>query len=410
MLKRKFIYVIAGFLMAAFLLVKLYQQFEGPNSSYLEPEPIAFHENGNGYLGSSTCMDCHKDIYESHILTPHFNTSFYPSIKNIKGTLEDDGNPISLMDATISIEETNDQLFQNAQIVYGDRKEYHWSMDIAIGSGIKGQSYLTQQPEGLFQLQGSYFIPTNSWINSPNYTKKLNPLRPVNDQCLKCHVTFAKNLGPSSTSNSYDITKMVMGIDCEKCHGPGQKHVTHYRNNLNGILDTTLVKINTLTRQQRLDICATCHSGLRNNQIKNPFLFLPGDTLAKFSKNYNSLRPSANLDVHGNQYGLLTSSECFKQTNDMDCITCHNPHKNQRDNHSYFNSKCITCHSGNTMECSNTDINHNSNNCIQCHMPVIPSQSMQVQLSKIDNAEPVGVRTHYIAVYPKEQQREEMKE
>ncbi|MBQ4913866.1 hypothetical protein J8L85_05420 [Maribacter sp. MMG018] len=410
-MKRKSIYVLSALLIAAFVTLKLYRHFSGPEVDYLDPEVIAYHFNGNGYVGSTTCMECHQQVYESHILTPHFNTSAYATLDKVKASFEEGENTLSLLDANLLMTIKNGTPFQHAKLKYGDHREFDWSMDIIIGSGSKGQSYLSQQPDGLYQLQASYYVPSNSWINSPNYTNRLNPLRAVNDQCLKCHVTFAKNLGPTDVSNKYDITKMVMGIDCERCHGPGQQHVVNKRNHPQ-LRDTSMVQMASLSRQQRLDLCASCHSGLRNNQIKNPFKFLPGDTLSNFSKNYHSLRPNSKLDVHGNQYGLLTSSKCFTESTSLDCITCHDPHKNQRGDHAYFNAKCMQCHSKTTVECSIPDNNmgKKNNNCIQCHMPVIPSQAMQVQLSKEENTVPVGVRTHYIAIYKEESEPPKNKE
>ncbi|WP_123803471.1 cytochrome c3 family protein [Maribacter sp. 4G9] len=402
-MKKKIFYVL-GLLVIGFIAVKLYNYLSGPSQRYSDLKVIAYHYNGEGYVGSATCMECHKDIYESHLETAHFNTSTLTTIDNIHGSFNEGENTVSLMDADISIMVKNGKPFQHAQIKYGDHKVFDWSMDITIGSGLKGQSYLTNQPDGLFQLQASYFVPTDSWINSPNYTNRLNPLRPVNDQCLKCHVTFAKNSNENTNSNKYDISKIALGVDCEKCHGPAERHVRLQRKS-NGILkDTTLIGLKSLSRQQRLDVCASCHSGLRSNQIQNPFKFLPGDTLSKFSKNFNSLRPSTSLDVHGNQFGLLTSSKCFTASEQMDCMTCHDPHRNQRGQKAYFNSRCITCHQQNKTTCSvsKSKMAAMNNDCIQCHMPVIPSKSMQVQLTKLDKATPIGVRTHNIAIYPEE--------
>lgn len=405
---KKKIFVGLGLLLFGFISVKLYEYLSGPSEGYTDLKVIAYHYNGAGYVGSESCMECHADIYETHLKTAHFNTSRFTTVDNILGSLEEDRNTVHLMDADITLVEKNGKPVQHAQLKYDNGKEFDWSVDITIGSGLKGQSYLTNQPDGLYQLQASYFVPTDTWINSPNYANTLVPLRPVNDQCLKCHVTFAKSSDGNPNSNKYDISKIVLGVDCEKCHGPAETHVAVQRKGIGTEQDTSLINLSSLTRQQRLDVCASCHSGLRSNQIQNPFKFLPGDTLSKFSKNYNSLRPSTSLDVHGNQFGLLTSSKCFIESEQMDCMTCHDPHRNQRGQSAYFNSKCIGCHQPNKITCSvsKSKMAVNNNDCIQCHMPVIPSKSMQVQLTEFDKATPIGVRTHNIAIYPEEGTKE----
>ena len=150
-----------------------------------------------------------------------------------------------------------------------------------------------------------------------------------------------------------------------------------------------------------MDICAQCHSGLRANQIKgNPFSYVVGEPLNMYAKNFYSGRPQSELDVHGNQYGLLTSSECFKNSETLRCTTCHDPHVNQRGKMQGFNTKCIECHSSpkdlhNTATLNSADFE----NCIRCHMPLFPSQTMKVQLDPNKAETSVNIRTHLVGVY-----------
>ncbi len=48
---------------------------------------------------------------------------------------------------------------------------------------------------------------------------------------------------------------------------------------------------------------------------------------------------------------------------------------------------------------SDTDL---KNNCLKCHMPVLPSKSLTVQYSGKGRAIPYFVNTHRIAIYPQE--------
>jgi hypothetical protein len=277
-------------------------------------------------------------------------------------------------------------------------------IDIVIGSGIKGQSYLNWENDHLFQLQVSYYPPTDRWINSPGFPS--GPMkRPIRDGCLKCHVTFATNRDFSGQGNRYDKEKMVYGVDCERCHRPSAKHVLYHRNNPEDEVAKFMLKLDTLPRQQRLDVCAQCHSGPRDAILQgNSFSFLSGEILREYSRNYYTGQPTSELDVHGNQYGLLTSSQCFEQTPTLDCQTCHDSHKNQRGNTGHFNRKCVDCHQANTHRCTAdaAEMTAMSNNCIACHMPNIPSKFMSVQLSADSVQTPVYVRTHLIGIYPKE--------
>jgi hypothetical protein len=86
----------------------------------------------------------------------------------------------------------------------------------------------------------------------------------------------------------------------------------------------------------------------------------------------------------------------------MDCATCHDPHENQRGNVSYFTQKCIGCHTIETVTCTNESFKTKTtmnNNCIACHMPVVPSKSMTARLGNDSLETSFNIRTHLIAIY-----------
>ena len=165
-----------------------------------------------------------------------------------------------------------------------------------------------------------------------------------------------------------------------------------------------MLQLDTIARQKRLDACAQCHSGPRSNLVQgNSFSFLSGENLREYSRNFYTGQPKETLDVHGNQYGLLTTSKCFIQSPEMDCSSCHDPHKKQRGDTSYFNQKCMGCHTDNSTKCTGdvAEVSTMGNNCISCHMPNSPSKGMSVELNSLKTS--VYVRTHLIGIYPKEQ-------
>ncbi len=384
-------------------ITALVYRCKNPNveSDYYNPVVLATHFNGEHYVGSETCMECHADIYSSHLKTAHYNTSAIANKETILGSFEPGSNVLDLEYVKFTMERKSDSFYQH--IAYKNRlkKTPPSSFDIVIGSGVMGQTYLTWQGDELFQLQSSYHSPADTWVNSPGFpTYALE--RPVRDGCIKCHVTFATNRTPGQ-GNQYDKEKIIYGVDCERCHRPAAKHVVYHRKHPEASTAKFMLKIDSLSRQRRLDVCAQCHSGSRTNQLKGfPFSFLTGEDLNEYSRNITTKKQSQELDVHGNQYGLLTSSECFKQTPTMDCTTCHNPHKNQRRNTDYFNQKCTQCHSGNVKTCSaeTSQSKTMGNDCIACHMPKIRSQSISIKLTEKDSVESsFNIRTHLIKIY-----------
>lgn len=358
------------------------------------------HYNGEQFAGSQSCIPCHQNIYKTHINTPHFNTSAIAGEETLKGPFNNPSHKVELIDGVVQMVHEGDAYYQTISSKTSGELLDKSRLDIVFGSGVKGQSYLAFKDDFLIQLQASYFTLTDDFINSPGYPN-YRFTRSVTDNCIKCHVTFAKNGDFKGNTNIYERESLIYGVDCERCHGPLQKHVDYRTGNLKQMGEDVVIKIDTLARQLKTDICVQCHSGLRAIQIKgNPFSFVIGERLDKYAKNYNFGRPEAQLDVHGNQYGLLKSSECYKNSSTMTCTTCHDPHQNQRGETKHFNSKCIECHVSpkELHEKSNLNLS-DLNNCISCHMPLFPSQTMKVQLGNDTQETSVNIRTHLIGVY-----------
>lgn len=370
---------------------------------YYEPSPLATHSNGEHFVGSQTCMECHSDIHQNHLLTAHYNTSALVNNNTIRGSFDQGNNTIDLEVGKVEMVRNRDSYYQKVHLEDKVAQEPNRTqkMDIVIGSGVKGQTFATWEDDKLFQLQASYYPPADTWINSPGYPNEIIK-RPIRDGCLKCHVTFATNLDFSGKGNQYDIDKMIYGIGCEKCHRPSEKHVVFHRANPEVTTSRHMLKLDTLSRQFRLDVCAQCHSGPRAAILKgNSFSFLSGERLNDYSRNFYTGQKEIDLDVHGNQYGLLTSSQCFIKSPEMDCSTCHNPHINQRNDTDYFNDRCASCHTSNTVLCSanSQELKDMEHNCISCHMPTIQSKAMAVQIGSKTDQTGVHVRTHLIAIH-----------
>lgn len=360
---------------------------------------LPVHYNGEQFAGSESCIPCHKTIYLSHTATAHFNTSSPADKENLHGSFSGEENGLNLAGGQVTMVEESGLNYQITRDYRGKLLDKS-KIDMVIGSGVKGQSHLTFKGDSLFQLQASYFTLTDDWINSPGFPN-YSFQRAVSDNCIKCHVTFAKNAAFSGNSNVYDKDSFIYGVDCERCHGPSQKHVD-FRKGLtqNDTLDP-IISIASLDRQLQMDVCAQCHAGLRGKIVKgNPFSYVTGEKLEDYTKNYYSKRPESELDVHGNQYGLLKSSACFKESASMSCTTCHDPHKNQRGDVRHFNTICMECHnSPKELHMPISDETSGFQNCIKCHMPNFPSKTMKVKLKNERSEKSVDVRTHLIGVY-----------
>ena len=393
--------LVFGFLLVMFIAIYIYEN-SFLESNYYAPIPVATHSSGKHFVGSESCWECHSTIYERHAATSHYLSSALADTTSIKGSFKEENNFYYLNDSVkikLVIEESS--IYQLVLNEASNIEMAKLKIDVVIGSGTKGQSYLTWKDNELYQLQTSYFKPTDSWTNSPGMdAERIGQRRPVNSKCLECHTTFAKSTALYGLGNEYDKSKIIYGIDCERCHGPSMEHVIAHRNNPSYDTAKFMIVYDTLIREDRMGMCALCHSGVRSI-VKPAFSFLVGDHLKEYSLP-DTLIPIGKVDVHGNQDELLRGSKCFKQTDTMDCMTCHDSHTNQRGNTSYFSSKCIGCHQTSELVCAEDKlaVERFENDCITCHMPLAPSSSMFIGKEGDSVKTAVEVRTHLIKVYP----------
>ncbi len=275
--------------------------------------------------------------------------------------------------------------------------------DMVVGSGKKGQSYLSWAGSSLVQLPITYFTPAAQWSNSPGYPPHIVAFnRPITSRCLECHATYFQTATESTERHErFDQNKIILGVECEKCHGPAAQHVAFQTANPQSKAAKFIVNPAKLSRERVLDLCALCHGGALA-KTKPSFSFGAGDTLSNYFSLQAALLNADNIDVHGNQANLLYLSKCFTQSN-LTCLTCHNTHEAEAGKLQIFSQRCMTCHSethGKTCTVMASMGPTITQNCIDCHMPKQPSHAVAVYLQGADAPTPALLRTHYIKVYP----------
>ena len=355
------------------------------------------------YAGSSTCINCHKDIYNSHIQTAHYLTSQKANEKNIKGSFKDGENRFYFNAATFVAEEKRgDQLFQ-VEYVNGEEKKFE-PFDITVGSGKRGQTYLYWDQNKLFQLPISYFTSVNQWSNSPGFSNRIVFKRPITSRCLECHSTyFEKTSKEGIEPEDFSKKNIVYGVDCERCHGPAAQHVDFHQKNPNEKKGQFIINLNSFTRKQKLESCRVCHGG-KIPKTKPSFSFQAGDNLSDYFAIDTIAKDVADIDVHGNQYGMMIASKCFKMS-EMTCGTCHSPHENETGKVTTFSQRCMNCHNeehNNFCKAKDKVGKNIVKNCIDCHMPELPSKSVMVLLQGESTPTFASMRAHFISVYPDE--------
>jgi hypothetical protein len=366
------------------------------NASVAEKAPATRGD----FLGDAACQECHQEISSTYAHTAHHLTSQLPTKDSILGSFTSGQNVLKTGDPDLLFRmNAKESGFYETAVFWQppEQKTRTERIDIVTGSGDKGQTYLYWKGSQLFQLPVSYWTDLKRWITSPGYSEGVaNFDRPILPRCLECHATYFESIPSEKAENCYKKTGFVLGISCERCHGPGRAHAEYERSKSAAVSSATHSIVNpaALPRERHIEVCAQCHGGI-GQAIAPAFSYIPGQHL----ENYVTLPhpdAEARVDVHGNQVALTQRSRCYRSSQ-MTCTTCHDVHAPERVAASY-SEKCLQCHQD--RDCGEfaklgAKIRQN---CIDCHMPVQDSNLIVSDL----NGEQVKarIRNHWIKVYP----------
>lgn len=383
------------------LIPLLFSNCVNKGSDYIDPR-------GTVYAGSISCKECHQEIYNDASNSSHYKASAPASIKNVLGNFRPGHNTYWYDKETkIVMEHRNNGLYQ---VHYKNGKEVKaYRFDITIGAK-NAQTSLFWNKNNAYELPLSFYTSVQNWGTSPSYPpNQPNFDRLVPIGCFECHGSYLELKHKNTDSENYFGTEttpetmkkesLVYGVDCERCHGPAMDHVNYHRENPDVKSAKYIVTNKSLNNRQRMDRCAICH--YKGEKLQSLFKFVVGNSLANFYNEPYS-NSGAPLDVHGNQYGLLSQSKCYLESKTMNCITCHDPHKDTNESLSYYSQKCMSCHSEAKNNFCTTKVSPGislKDNCIDCHMPKKASEAISFFLSGKSERSSYILRSHRIAMY-----------
>lgn len=351
------------------------------------------------YAGDAACARCHAQRAKTYATTAHALDTSLPTAKTIAGDFSRENAVLRTRNENLAFAmvAAPDGFYQSA-VYLSDPQHLKTEMkkfDIVVGSGRHGQTYLYWQDDQLFELPVSWWTYAKRWVNSPGYPDgELHWDRAVGPRCLECHASYFTWLPPSV--NRYDKDRLVLGIDCERCHGPGALHVERESSATpprRGSPEEAIVNPARLSRDQQLSLCSLCHAG-GGPPVKAPMTFVVGDNIHDFLK---IIPPpvDAPMDVHGNQVGALEQSKCFRSSK-LTCSTCHDVHQKQ-ENADEFSVRCLTCHREQACGRYRSMGKSIRSKCIECHMPL--GRSNAIATSNAGQPMQATMRTHRIAIY-----------
>lgn len=353
------------------------------------------------YVGKAVCRSCHPDIYHQHMQTGMGQSLDHATPE--KSIAQLDGHPV-LHDTAQDLHYhpfwQNERLFllEYRRSPAGDtlhRRQV--PIDYVIGSGQHTNSHLVDRNGYLTQAPFTWYAQKGLLDWPPGFEKGQNRRfgRPIGLECMSCHNAMPTEFVKGSLHKYREIPQ---GIDCERCHGPGEAHVQKIQagriTDTSRFIDPSIVNPAKLPRQLQFELCQRCH--LQGNSVLQPgktfFDFKPGMPLREVMDTYLArYTDSEDRFIMASHSDRLQQSACF-QKSQMNCLTCHNPHKSVTVTpQAQFNATCQSCHApseGPTAKCGidAARMKAADSNCVSCHMP--PSTTTDIPH--------VTVHDHYI--------------
>lgn len=346
--------------------------------------PVSDYLNLNDtvkYVGMATCQSCHAGIHETFIhtgmgrsfdaATREKSAAVYGKHAVVYDTLNNFYYyPFFKNDTSLYVLEYR---LENGDTVHRRLEK----ISFIVGSGQHTNSHIIDINGYIYQAPVTYYTQEKHWDMAPGFRENNSRFdRWLTDECITCHNGY-----PAQVAGSlHKFSQMPSGIDCERCHGPGQLHVL---NMVQGITvdtsketDFTIVNPRKLPRDLQMDLCQRCHlQGVAVlNEGKSFFDFKPGMRLNEivnvFLPRYTN---SHEKFIMASQADRLRMSECFKNSETLSCLTCHQPHRSiEVTPASQYNNACKNCHSRPPDPvCTATPAERRAadDNCSKCHMP-----------------------------------------
>lgn len=390
-------FLVAGILLAGIFVFSRCIDQTDHRATLQQPDTAVSRD----YAGSATCRNCHRQAWEDHQQHFHHLTSTPATDSTVMGDFSERANRFYFNPGLyVSLEKRGERYYQAAW--RNGKEQVARPFDIVVGSGKRGQTFLYWHQQYLFQLPISYFTETKEWTNSPGYSNIVQFNRPITARCMECHSTWIQQEEkPGAKADVFAREGMILGVECEKCHGPAKSHADYHQLHPGEKKAHAILSLSSMTRLQQLDQCRLCHGGMLS-KTKPSFSFRPGDRLDDFFRKDTNATPVEEIDVHGNQYGMLAASPCF-QGSKMTCNSCHHPHRNQSGQSASFTAQCNSCHTGKEQPvCKLSESKPASflqKECINCHMPEKASKSIMVLRQGETVPTSAHMRSHYIGIY-----------
>ncbi|HEV3435714.1 MAG TPA: multiheme c-type cytochrome [Gemmata sp.] len=335
---------------------------------------------GVKYLGDTSCAGCHSTISGTYHAHPMGRSAEWVSHKGANDILlAGANNPFTVAGYTLQVEKEGDRIVHRMSAIAPDESKlpaYAMPIDLVIGSGTHGRSYLSVDQGSVWQSPISWYHEGQRWDVSPGIDLGTNSRRPITADCFHCHVNRIEAIPNALNRYSESLLTHQANIGCERCHGPGELHVAErsgsstYPNP-----DYSIVNPKHLPSDLKSDICRQCHlQGQAQIPRRGRVLseYRPGLPWDQFATTAIPNPELADYRKAVGQFEQMERSKCITANGEsLSCTNCHDPHFKPPSGgrEAYFRARCVSCHDTRRCTLPLPERQAKNDSCIVCHMP-----------------------------------------
>lgn len=358
------------------------------------PETVAgyrvTHGAAAGYVPDRACADCHEEIYESYQATGMARSFYRPDPERAVEAFDETFiQPETGFHYEMSVRDGKYYQRRYCQDDAGRRfAEHEQEVAWVIGSGNHVRTYLSQNQRGeMFELPLSWYAE-GGWGMSPGYEYAEHERfeRQIKRECMFCHNAYPDVPRGSDLPGRAQIfpSELPHGIGCQRCHGPGARHmeVALAADSSDEDARDSIVNPADFAPGQRDQLCMTCHlqpdvhnggESFVHVMDRSIYSHRPGQAITE-AKVFFDFGPATEreqkIEINHHAYRLRQSACYTESDGELSCVTCHDPHRKQPkvERAEFYARKCLQCHQLEDCEADEHGLAATPGDCVSCHM------------------------------------------
>lgn len=297
------------------------------------------------YVGSAACAACHADAAEAWRGSHHALAWTEATPENVLADF--DGTTFSHDGMTARFRRDADGAYR-VEVAEKDGATTDHRIHSVAGVSPLQQYLIETQPGRLQSFDVVWDVEQGRWYHlypdqdlpPSNGLHWTGPYKTWNARCAECHATGYLKAYDVRTRR-YASSQVEIGVGCEACHGPGDRHVAWAEDAPESPPPKHGFDVDMSDRDEALNQCATCHSRREAHLDGNP---PPGTPFAD-AYTLALLRPGlyhADGQILEEVYVYGSFLQSKMHAAGVGCGDCHDPHTGER--LADGNAVCTQCH------------------------------------------------------------------